>query len=406
MAHEASESTLRTENLDKISQTLHSIATEGENFLKDTEGGSREKLTTLARDLLNATQTPFESLLWTIWRPAQIVAARVAVDLKLFETVVKDNGSPKDAEQLAAAVGASSALVKRIVRVCVSMNMLDEQGPGQYIPNDFTRLLAIPEYASGIVFSFDRTQPSFPQLPAYLRETEFANPMDTSIFHHATKVPVFQWFNEHPDVFKAFHDYLDILRIHRPSWLDMYPVDNLVKNLKPDGDSSVFIDLGGGVGKYLREFGKSAPHYEGKLILQDIPEVIDAARATGVGDDDSRIELQVHDFFTPQPVRGARAYFLHAVLHDWSDNKCQMILGYLKDAMEPGYSKVLISDCVVANENAAWQHASLDIFMMDISGQERTEQEWYTLIESCGLKIAKIYTKGKGNESVIEVIKE
>lgn len=38
------------------------------------------------------------------------------------------------------------------------------------------------------------------------------------------------------------------------------------------------------------------------------------------------------------------------------------------------------------------------------SSQERTENEWYKLIESCGLKIAGIFQQGEGNEGLIEVV--
>lgn len=59
----------------------------------------------------------------------------------------------------------------------------------------------------------------------------------------------------------------------------------------------------------------------------------------------------------------------------------------------------------MADEQAAWQHVSLDLYMMaQVSSQERTEHEWYALIESCGLKIAGIYDKGEGNEGLIEVV--
>jgi hypothetical protein len=62
---------------------------------------------------------------------------------------------------------------------------------------------------------------------------------------------------------------------------------------------------------------------------------------------------------------------------------------------------------VLADEGAAWQHLSLDIFMMALtSAQERTESEWRDLIESCGLKIVGIYNKGEGNEGLIEVALE
>lgn len=60
---------------------------------------------------------------------------------------------------------------------------------------------------------------------------------------------------------------------------------------------------------------------------------------------------------------------------------------------------------MLADEQAAWQHLSLDLMMMaQVSSQERTEQKWRDLIESCGLKIAGIYNKGQGNEGLIEVV--
>jgi hypothetical protein len=45
--------------------------------------------------------------------------------------------------------------------------------------------------------------------------------------------------------------------------------------------------------------------------------------------------------------------------------------------------------------------------MAQASSQERTETEWYKLIEACdGLKIVGIYNKGQGNEGLIEVVRK
>lgn len=61
----------------------------------------------------------------------------------------------------------------------------------------------------------------------------------------------------------------------------------------------------------------------GRLILQDrepvIAGVVAESRNQGLP-----FEAQVHDF-TPQPIHGARAYYLNSVLHDWSDNECAQI---------------------------------------------------------------------------------
>lgn len=338
---------------DRIAKALSQVAADGSN-LNNGDPEARQKLVASARELVNAAETPVESLLWNIWAlPTRTVAARIAVDLKLFETATSDNGSPKTNEQLAAATGASPTLVKRIARTCASMNMLDEQGPGIYVPNALTKLLAQPEYAAGITFCFDCTQNSFAQMPAYLRNTKFQNPENPvdGPFQYANKHDghAFTWLTAHPEVFGAFHGYVHTLRIHRPAWTDMYPVkERLVEGLKAEGDASALVDLGGGVGQTLQDFSKAVPEYTGRLVLQELGEVIGIATAMGV-DKDKRIELQVYDFFTPQPIKGARVYFMRSVLHDWPDEQCRKILANVKDAMDPGYSKILISDCVSAH---------------------------------------------------------
>ncbi|RYP75358.1 hypothetical protein DL771_002454 [Monosporascus sp. 5C6A] len=383
--------------MESIARALSQVAAEGNKFMNGDQE-ARKKLVESARELVATAETPVESLLWHIWAlPTRTVAARIAVDLKIFGTAVQDGGRPKTNEELAAPTGASPELVKRIARACVSMRMLDEQGPGRYVPNDLTRLLSQPDYAAGIIHCFDVTQLSFARMPAYLKSAGFPNPQNAldGPFQYANKCgSAFVWLSEHPELFQAFHRYVHGLRTHLPSWSEMYPVqERLVDGLKT-GEASALIDIGGGTGQILQDFRANVPQYTGRLVLQEVPDVIAAATAMGVGKD---IELQVHDFFKPQPIKGARAYFMRSVLHDWPDEQCRQILGHLKDAMEPGYSRILISDCVVADEQAAWQHISLDLFMMaQVSAQERTEREWYALIESCGLKVAGIYNKGGG----------
>ena len=76
-------------------------------------------------------------------------------------------------------------------------------------------------------------------------------------------------------------------------------------------------------------------------------------------------------------------------------------MGHVLEQIVDSYVQVL------ADEQAAWQHLSLDLTMMaQVSSQERTEKEWSDLIGSCGLKIAGIYNKGQGNEGLIEVVFE
>ena len=98
---------------------------------------------------------------------------------------------------------------------------------------------------------------------------------------------------------------------------------------------------------------------------------------------------------------------MHSVLHDWTDDRCQMILKQLMAAMEKGYSKILINENVVPDYKASWLTTSLDLIMMaHVGSQERTEKQWRDLLGSVGLKIVKIWTYEPGTESLIEAVFE
>lgn len=183
-------------------------------------------------------------------------------------------------------------------------------------------------------------------------------------------------------------------------------------------DAPLLVDVAGGLGHDIHEFKKFYPEHPGvsftftikktttdrppkKLILQDLPVVIN-----DVKDIDPSIELMPHDFLTEQPVKGARAYFMHSILHDWPDDVCRNILSRLAEAMKPGYSKLLIFECVIPRTGAYWEATAGDILMMtQLSALERTEDNWYQLIEGSGLnlKIVKFWKCGVASvENLIE----
>lgn len=100
---------------------------------------------------------------------------------------------------------------------------------------------------------------------------------------------------------------------------------------------------------------------------------------------------------------GARAYYFHSVLHGWPDDKCLEILANITPAMKPGYSKLLINEIVIPNENAHPLSTSMDLLMMTVvAAEERTERNWGRLLAIAGLKIVKLWKFEIGTESVIE----
>jgi len=56
----------------------------------------------------------------------------------------------------------------------------------------------------------------------------------------------------------------------------------------------------------------------------------------------------VHDFFNPQPTKGAGLYLLRSVIHDWPDQDAKIILKHLRDAADPS-SKLIIFDLLAVH---------------------------------------------------------
>jgi hypothetical protein len=86
----------------------------------------------------------------------------------------------------------------------------------------------------------------------------------------------------------------------RPPWMSFYPVqERMVKGADTDPNASFLVDIGGSSGHDLAEFHRHHPNYPGKLVLQDLPVVIDQTVSF-----DNAITPMKHDFFTEQPLKG------------------------------------------------------------------------------------------------------
>lgn len=81
-----------------------------------------------------------------------------------------------------------------------------------------------------------------------------------------------------------------------------------------------------------------------------------------------------------------------------------MILENLKPAFKRGYSKLLISECVIPATGADPLATGLDLNMMGVfSSRERTEQNWEDLLVKAGFRIVQIWTDTAiSYESIIE----
>lgn len=85
--------------------------------------------------------------------------------------------------------------------------------------------------------------------------------------------------------------------------LGIYPFEDLAKHNIPDREVLI-VDIGGGRGQALLAIKDALPELRGHLILQDRPDVLGSVSQVELGS----IEKMVHDFFTPQPVKGKQSW--------------------------------------------------------------------------------------------------
>ncbi|OQV07915.1 hypothetical protein CLAIMM_12269 [Cladophialophora immunda] len=139
-----------------------------------------------------------------------------------------------------------------------------------------------------------------------------------------------------------------------------------------------------------------------RLVLQDrAPVIEEVIQANEPGFEE--VKKIPHDFFQPNPVKGALVYYIRRCMHDWSDENDRIILSHLADAMAPD-SRVLITEQVIPNPPTAL-NAWTDLCMMNLGGKERTEKMFDDLTASAGLKMVGVHKSLATDVAVIECVK-
>lgn len=286
-----------------------------------------------------------------------------------------------------------------------AMGYVKETGDDEYQPTNFSKSLSLDIIGDAYLAVPASTGASQLRLHEYSRKRGWVNPTDSgdASLQYACKTDK-QFFDYIASLGygEHFNNHMRGYRLGRKPWVapGFYPVkERLVDGFVGGDDTPLIVDIGGSVGHDMEQFHEYHPDAPGKLIVQDLQRVID-----GIKNINLVVTPMAYDFLTEQPVKGARAYYMHSVLHDWPDHVCEKILARVKDAMKPGYSRLLINENVIPSTGAWWETSALDLTMMAILGAtERTEGNWHDLIEKAGLKIVKIWSGGRGVESLIEV---
>lgn len=304
----------------------------------------------------------------------------------------------------------------RLLRVLSAIGFVNEIGVSEYTSNAVTIHAVTPGAIGALKHHYDLDMAMGGQLVDYMRRAP-----DNTIYQFAGEPEgcqtLFDFAHGHPTIFglissdtdkgreqkKSFDDYMASKRppASMKQWFETYPVVSKFSDAKSDADSVLIVDVGGGPGQELVGLKQAHPQLPGRFVLQDLPITLDRIFRPMDG-----IEKMPYDFFTKQPVRGARAYFMRDIMHNWSDEKCTQILRNIADAMDREYSTLLIDQYVLSSTQAGLRADEMDILMLlHTSGLQRTVPMWKKLFAGAGLELVKIWSATGSHESVIEVKK-
>ncbi|KAL2050995.1 hypothetical protein ABVK25_008741 [Lepraria finkii] len=354
------------------------------------------------RDLSYSLETPDDTLHRVIYLHLQISSVRVGCDLKLFNLLAASDSS-LSLDQLHKQTGAAPIFLGRLCRYLASVGMIKEVGKDKFAATNVTKALSIPGNQAGVYHQFNTIGPVYQEMPDFLAKINYTDITDTANTAHQaawkSSKPPFAWLAENPQHARYFNDYMMHRRQGMVTWLDVYPIEKETKGWS--SEAPVFVDIGGNIGHQCAELKSKYPKLPGQVILQDLPQPISQALST------PGVKNMVHDAFEPEPVKGARFYYMRAILHDWPDHKCREILQNIIPAMGPD-SAILLDEMVLPDTHVHWQSTQTDITMMaSLASIERTKTMWADLLDSVGLKIEKVLTYTPSvYESIMTVIRK
>ncbi|KGQ12391.1 Sterigmatocystin 8-O-methyltransferase [Beauveria bassiana D1-5] len=385
---------------------------------------ARRAALALSKKLSLCLEDPETLAMGTAMAPMSNLAVRIAIDLDLFSLLVAQS-HPVSSSFIAASTHSDPTLVHRILRACSSIHLVQQESADDDNDNDHadswsanavTREMARDPMPAWHRMYWDLLLTSAMAAPSFLRDRKHQAHDDPArgilqrAFHAADGTAPYDVLQSMPALHRDFNDAMAVNTGQPAPWFRLFPAEqHLLADLSSSSSSSspasaLLVDVGGGKGHDLQAFYEAFPDSgrAGALVLQDLPPVIDSIEP---GTLDPALVTQKHDIFTRQPVRGARAYFLRRVLHQWPDKYCLRILNELRNAMRPAYSRLLIYEAILPDAGAARALCELDLCVMSFSGgMERSKSQWVALLSKAGFDVVKFWQTNPNADGIVEAV--
>ena len=211
------------------------------------------------------------------------------------------------------------------MRACTSSHLFQEISVLQYTHNAFSLIFLIPSNRDMFKQMYDFLGQGVYTIPDFLKSTGYENPtkyVNGAFQHgHRTKLGFWEYLKQDPERQRVFNSGMQSLAtIGAAKSAGPYPFDEELRKENVGDKDILIVDVGGGRGQALEAIISSFPGLKGRMVLQDVKDVIEDAIASGLPD---CVEPMATSFFEPQPVQGT--YALHRNLFIWPSQHKQSV---------------------------------------------------------------------------------
>ena len=310
----------------------------------------------------------------------------VAAELGLADHL---SAGPLTADELAARTKTHAPALYRVLRSLASVGVFTEDAARRF---SLTALgEALKTGAPGSARASILTLGGEPVAAAW-QQLIYSVRTGKPGFDQAHGKPLFTWLAEHPNDAALFGETMIGFHGAEPA---------AVASAYDFSGFSTVVDVGGGTGNLLTTI--LARYSQPRGVLFDMPHVAAEAgaliKSRGLSD---RVTVEVGNFFESVP-KGGDVYLMSHVIHDWSEEQCRTILANCRRAMKAG-SRLLLIEMVLPSGDTPHPGKLLDMMMLvGPGGQERTADEYRTLLESAGFRLERIVPTNSA-VSIIEAV--
>ncbi|GKZ34627.1 hypothetical protein AbraIFM66950_004941 [Aspergillus brasiliensis] len=375
---------------EALQQSLDQLISAANQYQKSCSDEDRYNVMMNATRLVQTIRGPADMLFAQFENAANTGAIRALLEAGVFEAI-PTGGKGISAAEISEKTGMDKELIVRHMRAATPIGPFREVGEEQYAHTPFSEIYLVPQMRAVYTFMIDEFVPPMLRNYEFLSQKNWKNEITLrsnpyTLVHNCEGKTMFEHVSKSPSSFRRCNDAM-MASDSALVTMGLYPFTEELGPLASD-DTVTLVDVGGGRGHVIRQIKESEPQLKGRFILQDQATVI-----KDNGDEVQRhgIEAMGHDFFQPQPIKGALAYYIRRCLHDWPDSECQKILSNLAAAMDKEKSRVLITEYIVPEVGGSMFEAWMDQTMMTLGGLERTEKDWAHLLDISGLELVKVW---------------